>query len=105
MEARAIHASNEKLPSRYAGTDPQKFYELFKCRISDMTRREFETTAEFERRTSSVDAILYVFLTIVFAVQEMQPDCNWKRGDTRYTASVAVFFCLLEPVFVCVGAA
>ncbi|MGZ5551157.1 MAG: hypothetical protein ACXW0J_07125 [Nitrososphaeraceae archaeon] len=57
----AFSLEGDHLPPNYMGLDPKEFLELFESRINSfkLTKDEFETTEEFEKRIANKDAILF----------------------------------------------
>jgi hypothetical protein len=46
------------LPPNYQGIDPVKFFEIFKSRVGNLKKGEFETSEEFAQRTANIDSLL-----------------------------------------------
>ena len=47
-----------RLPERFSGTDPLRFYRLFAEKMRALKKGQFETTEEFNRRTADKDLLL-----------------------------------------------
>src|SRR5688500_12881136 len=47
------------LPKAYLGVDAEEFFSLFDEKLKSAGKDEFETTAEFQRRTANHNAILF----------------------------------------------
>lgn len=68
--------SVDHLPAGYFGTDPFKFYVLFKSRAQMASKGEFETSNQFAERTADLDQILAPISTKIsyaFMVESFQP--------------------------------
>ena len=48
----------EKLPPKYNGINSKRFYEMFQSNLKKLEKKEFETTQEFELRTSNKNELL-----------------------------------------------
>lgn len=49
---------SDHLPAGYTGLDPKKFFTLFKAKVHDLEKGEFETTEEFEQRIADKENLL-----------------------------------------------
>lgn len=48
----------DRLPPNYHGLDPVKFYEMFKSKVENIKKGEFETAKEFAQRTANKNLLL-----------------------------------------------
>jgi len=48
----------DQLPAGYAGLDAKKFFKLFKSKVAEFQKKDFETSEEFNQRVANTDAIL-----------------------------------------------
>jgi hypothetical protein len=48
----------DHLPAGYTGLDPKKFFTLFKAKVHDLEKGEFETSEEFEQRIADKENLL-----------------------------------------------
>lgn len=49
---------SDHLPAGYTGLDSKKFFTLFKAKVHDLEKGEFETTEEFEQRIADKENLL-----------------------------------------------
>ncbi len=54
----AFDQNADRLPPNYPGIDPVKFFEMFKLKVGNLKKGEFETSEEFTQRTANGDALL-----------------------------------------------
>lgn len=57
-EPTAFTLDTDRLPPNYSGLDPVKFYEMFKSKVDNIKKGEFETAKEFAQRTANKDLLL-----------------------------------------------
>lgn len=57
-EPTAFGSGDTQLPSNYQGLDPLKFFEMFKSKVGNLKKGEYETSEEFAQRTTNKDAQL-----------------------------------------------
>ena len=57
-EPTAFSLDTDRLPPNYLGIDPVKFYEMFKSKVENIKKGEFETAKDFAQRTANKDLLL-----------------------------------------------
>lgn len=57
-EPTAFSLDIDRLPPNYLGLDPVKFYIMFKSKVENIKKGEFETSKEFAKRTANKDLLL-----------------------------------------------
>ena len=54
----AFSQENDNLPVNYLGTNPKLFLEMFKSKVDNLKKGEFETSEEFAKRLDNKDKLL-----------------------------------------------
>lgn len=69
----------DRLPPNYLGIDPVKFFKMFKSKVGNLKKGEFETSKEFAKRTANKDLLLSPINTAdlyAFRIADIHIDYN-----------------------------
>lgn len=96
-EPTAFTLDADRLPPNYSGIDAVKFYEMFKSKVENIKKGEFETSKEFAKRTANKDLLLSPINTSDFyafqiPIIRMEYDADAQAYDYYYSCEETYSF-------------
>lgn len=83
-EPTPFNLDTDRLPPNYLGLDPVMFFQMFKSKVENSKKGEFETSKEFSKRTANKDLLLSPIRTSDLYAFTLNPYINYSADTQTY---------------------